>query len=82
MRPTAPVAPTTPIRGRSLIDAPPLQTSPPATADAAREVEGVAGLVETPPHRGKAVVEFIDEDTLSVGIALELEWGDAPPRSL
>jgi uncharacterized alkaline shock family protein YloU len=39
-------------------------------ADAACEVDGVAGLLD-----GKAVVVAGDEDTLSVEFALELEWG-------
>ena len=44
-------------------------------ADAAREVEGVAGLAESPLQRGKAVAVTGDEDTLAVGVSLELEWG-------
>jgi uncharacterized alkaline shock family protein YloU len=44
-------------------------------ADAAREVDGVAGLAESPLHRGKAVAVTGDEDALAVGVALELEWG-------
>ena len=44
-------------------------------ADAAREVEGVAGLAASARHRGKAVSVSGDEDTLAVGMSLELEWG-------
>lgn len=44
-------------------------------ADAAREVEGVAGLVESPLHRGKGVTVSGDDDTLTVAVSLELEWG-------
>jgi uncharacterized alkaline shock family protein YloU len=43
--------------------------------DAAREVDGVAGLAEGALHRGKAVVVSGDEDTLAVGLSLELAWG-------
>ena len=39
-------------------------------ADAAREVEGVAGLSD-----GKAVAVSGDEDTLAIAFTLELEWG-------
>jgi uncharacterized alkaline shock family protein YloU len=41
-------------------------------SDAAREVDGVAGLAGNP---GKAVAVAGDEDTLSVTFTLELEWG-------
>ncbi|MGH3134229.1 MAG: Asp23/Gls24 family envelope stress response protein [Gaiellaceae bacterium] len=44
-------------------------------ADAAREVEGVAGLSDGPLHRGKGVTVSGDEDTLAVDVMLELEWG-------
>ena len=43
-------------------------------ADAAREVDGVAGLSGR-LHPGKAVAVAGDEDTLSVTVTLELEWG-------
>ena len=48
-------------------------------SDAAREVEGVAGLAEGPLQRGKAVSVSGDEDTLAVGMSLELEWGYSAP---
>jgi uncharacterized alkaline shock family protein YloU len=43
--------------------------------EAAREVDGVAGLADGPLHRGKAVEVSGDEDTLAVGLSLELAWG-------
>jgi uncharacterized alkaline shock family protein YloU len=43
--------------------------------DAAREVDGVAGLADGALHRGKAVEISGDEDTLAVGLSLELTWG-------
>ena len=43
-------------------------------ADAAREVDGVAGLSGR-LKPGKAVAVAGDEDTLSVTFTLELEWG-------
>ena len=43
-------------------------------ADAAREVDGVAGLSNA-RRRGKAVVVSGDEDTLAIAFTLELEWG-------
>jgi uncharacterized alkaline shock family protein YloU len=43
-------------------------------ADAAREVDGVAGLSGR-LHPAKAVAVAGDEDTLSVTFTLELEWG-------
>jgi uncharacterized alkaline shock family protein YloU len=42
-------------------------------ADAAREVDGVAGLAGRHPEKAVAVAG--DEDTLSVTFTLELEWG-------
>jgi uncharacterized alkaline shock family protein YloU len=45
-----------------------------AAADAARDVEGVAGLSGR-LHPGRAVAVAGDEDTLSVTFTLELEWG-------
>lgn len=44
-------------------------------SDAAREVDGVSGLTESALHRGKSVVVSGDEDTLAVGLSLELQWG-------
>ena len=43
--------------------------------DAAREVDGVSGLADGALHRGKAVEISGDEDTLAVGLSLELAWG-------
>jgi uncharacterized alkaline shock family protein YloU len=46
-------------------------------ADAAREVDGVAGLAQSPLHRGKAVTVTGDEDTLAIEVVLVLEWGSS-----
>src|SRR5262245_35761703 len=43
--------------------------------DAAKEVDGVSGLADGALHRGKAVEVSGDEDTLAVGLSLELTWG-------
>jgi uncharacterized alkaline shock family protein YloU len=48
-------------------------------ADAAREVDGVAGLAESTLHRGKGVVFSGDETSPTVEIRLELEWGRNAP---
>jgi uncharacterized alkaline shock family protein YloU len=48
-------------------------------ADAAREVDGVAGLSSSSLRRGKAIVVTGDEDTLAVSMSLELEWGHNAP---
>jgi uncharacterized alkaline shock family protein YloU len=44
-------------------------------AHAAREVDGVAGLAQSPLHRDRAVTVSGDEDTLAIEVVLELEWG-------
>ena len=43
--------------------------------DAAREVDGVAGLAESGLQRGKSVAVSGDEDTLAIELSLELAWG-------
>jgi uncharacterized alkaline shock family protein YloU len=43
--------------------------------DAAREVEGVAGLAESPLGRGKGVAISGDNGRVAVEVHLELEWG-------
>jgi uncharacterized alkaline shock family protein YloU len=45
--------------------------------DAAREVEGVAGLAEGPLHRGGGVTVTVSGEggALAVRVHLELEWG-------
>jgi uncharacterized alkaline shock family protein YloU len=43
--------------------------------DAARDVPGVAGLAESPRHRGKAVVVGDADGALDVTVHVELEWG-------
>ena len=49
-------------------------------ADAAREVEGVHGLVEShlPRHRGTRVAE--DDDGLRVELHVTVEWGASIPE--
>jgi uncharacterized alkaline shock family protein YloU len=46
-------------------------------ATAACEVAGVTGLTESALHRGTSVVVSGDEDTLAVGLSLELAWGQS-----
>jgi len=46
-------------------------------ADAARQVEGVAGVAEGPLRRGKGNAVSGDEDTLAVRLSVELEWGSS-----
>ncbi len=48
-------------------------------ADAAREVDGVAGLAESALHREKGVVFSGDEVTPTVEVHVELEWGRSTP---
>jgi uncharacterized alkaline shock family protein YloU len=43
--------------------------------DAARAVDGVTGLADSPLHRGKAATASGDEETLAIEVVLELEWG-------
>jgi len=43
--------------------------------DAAREVDGVAGLAESALHRGKGVILSGDEMSPTVEVHVELEWG-------
>jgi uncharacterized alkaline shock family protein YloU len=44
-------------------------------ADAAREVDGVAGLAASPLHRDKGVVFSGDEASPALEVRVELEWG-------
>ncbi|MFO7572029.1 MAG: Asp23/Gls24 family envelope stress response protein [Gaiellaceae bacterium] len=44
-------------------------------ADAALEVDGVAGLADGGLHRGRGVAVTGDEHALAVSLHLELEWG-------
>ena len=44
-------------------------------ADAAREVDGVAGLAESALHRGKGVILSGDQMSPTVEVHVELEWG-------
>ncbi len=48
-------------------------------ADAAREVEGVGGLVESPLHRHRGVRVIEGEGDVTVELHLALEWGAAAP---
>jgi uncharacterized alkaline shock family protein YloU len=50
-------------------------------ADAAREVPGVRGLVESPLHRRGGVRISGEGDALELGLHLEVEWG-TPLQSL
>jgi uncharacterized alkaline shock family protein YloU len=47
--------------------------------DAAREVPGVAGLAESPMHRGRAIEISSSTDSTAVTVHLELEWGSSAP---
>ena len=49
-------------------------------ADAAREVPGVSGLVESrlPPHRGVRITD--EEGRVSVEVHLAVEWGPPIPE--
>lgn len=44
-------------------------------ADAAREVDGVRGLVDSHIHRHRGVRVADDEDGVRVELHLEIEWG-------
>ncbi len=48
-------------------------------ADAAREVEGVGGLVESALHRHKGVRVLGDDGRLRVELHLAVEWGASIP---
>lgn len=49
-------------------------------ADAAREVEGVAGLVESQLHRHRGVRVVEDDDVVAVELHLALVWGASAPE--
>ena len=49
-------------------------------ADAAREVEGVRGLVESPLHRHKGVRVVEEDGVLTLELQLILDWGAAAPE--
>jgi uncharacterized alkaline shock family protein YloU len=49
-------------------------------ADAAREVEGVHGLVESHLHRHRGVRVLREEDAVRLEIHLEAEWGASLPE--
>lgn len=48
-------------------------------ADAAREVEGVRGLVESALHRHKGVRVLEEDGHVRVELHLEVEWGASIP---
>jgi uncharacterized alkaline shock family protein YloU len=48
-------------------------------ADAAREVEGVHGLVESTLHRHKGVRVLSDDSGVRIELHLALEWGASVP---
>jgi uncharacterized alkaline shock family protein YloU len=48
-------------------------------ADAAREVEGVRGLVESTLHRHKGVRVEEHDGTVRIELHLEVEWGASIP---
>jgi uncharacterized alkaline shock family protein YloU len=48
-------------------------------ADAAREVDGVRGLVESTLHRHKGVRVVEQDGTVRVELHLEVEWGASVP---
>jgi uncharacterized alkaline shock family protein YloU len=49
-------------------------------ADAAREVDGVRGLVESTLYRHKGVRVLEDDDRLRVELHLVIEWGASIPE--
>jgi uncharacterized alkaline shock family protein YloU len=49
-------------------------------ADAAREVEGVRGLVESTLHRQKGVRVLEDDGAVRIELHLALEWGASIPE--
>jgi uncharacterized alkaline shock family protein YloU len=48
-------------------------------ADAAREVDGVRGLVESPLHRHKGVRVLEDDGRVRLELHLAIEWGASVP---
>lgn len=48
-------------------------------ADAAREIEGVAGFVESPLHRHKGVRVIEEDDAVTVEVSLLLDWSASAP---
>lgn len=48
-------------------------------ADAAREVEGVRGLVESTLHRHKGVRMLEDDGRVRVELHIAIEWGASVP---
>jgi len=48
-------------------------------ADAAREIDGVAGFVESPLHRHRGVRVIEEDDSVSVEVQLSIDWNAAAP---
>ena len=48
-------------------------------ADAAREVDGVGGLVESLVHRHRGVRVVEDDGTVRIELHLALDWGASAP---
>jgi len=49
-------------------------------ADAAREVDGVAGLVDSPLHRQRGARVTDQDGTVGVELQLVLDWGASAPE--
>lgn len=49
-------------------------------ADAAREIPGVAGLVEGPLHRHRGVRIVEDGEAVTVEVQLSVEWSASAPE--
>jgi len=49
-------------------------------ADAAREIAGVGGFVESPLHRHKGVRVIEEDDGVSVEVHLSLDWNASAPE--
>jgi uncharacterized alkaline shock family protein YloU len=66
-----------PVEGQPLISADVLATY---AADAAREVDGVHGLVEAPLPRHKGVRVAESEGAVTVELHLAVDWGTSVPE--
>jgi uncharacterized alkaline shock family protein YloU len=64
------------VEGHSLISSDILASY---AADAAREVDGVRGLVESSLHRHRGVRIVEDDDALTVELHLSVDWGAHVP---
>jgi uncharacterized alkaline shock family protein YloU len=66
-----------PIEGHSVISSDVLATY---AVDAAREVEGVTGIVESPLHRHRGVRVADDDGTVRIELHVAVEWGASVPE--